>query len=597
MADETTPPGDEPPEDDLPPTGAHDIVHGDDDDDLPGDRIPSFEEYRRAREESQREGSGPGRGEAPERDPLWFGAGEDGPDDEETLSGGEDGDDEDEETLSGSGGEDGDDEEASPAGAGRYERDDAEDREEGGPRGDEYGADEEDADEEDADEDFEDGGDTLDGEQLEGVELPDDDDEGWAAVPAAGEPLGEGHDFEDELARHAADLFPASAEHTAAEIQERRLAAHRRHRRNGRIRLLLLVAVIALVVAIVLEQTGGGKNTPTPPKPSKHQTPTSAGVGKSYLAANSDPSVLPANLLISDWGGRQLLVVSPHGQIVWDYKPSAYLTQLFNPDYAFFTPSGSEITVTEESHSLIESLEVKPKTVIYTYGHYDVTGSSANRLHDPSAALRETGGEIIAGDIRNCRVIVLREPAHHVARQFGKTGSCTHAPPTTYASPGSAFPLSNGGVVITETSGDMVDLLNAAGKLTKSLPVPGFTLPSDTNEVKPGVLISVDHTHPGAIEIFNTKGTRLWSYKVKHGPGELFLPSFASVLPNGDVLVGDDYNDRVIVIDRQTKKIVWQYGHMGIPSGRKGYLDVPVGLDLVHPRSLLDSFETASPPR
>jgi hypothetical protein len=61
--------------------------------------------------------------------------------------------------------------------------------------------------------------------------------------------------------------------------------------------------------------------------------------------------------------------------------------------------------------------------------------------------------------------------------------------------------------------------------------------------------------------------------------------------------VSDEYHDRVIVIDMQTKRIVWQYGHTGVPGGQAGYLDVPVGLDLVHPYSLLDSFPGAKLPR
>ncbi len=70
----------------------------------------------------------------------------------------------------------------------------------------------------------------------------------------------------------------------------------------------------------------------------------------------------------------------------------------------------------------------------------------------------------------------------------------------------------------------------------------------------------------------------------------------AIVLPNGDVLVSDDDDSRVIVIDRQTKKIVWQYGHLHRRSGANGYLYLPVGVDLVHPDSLLDAFTTAVAP-
>ncbi len=62
--------------------------------------------------------------------------------------------------------------------------------------------------------------------------------------------------------------------------------------------------------------------------------------------------------------------------------------------------------------------------------------------------------------------------------------------------------------------------------------------------------------------MFNKKGKLLWRFTGE--PGQpLDHPSLAEPLPNGDVLVTDDYNHRVIVVDPTTDKIVWQYGHYG----------------------------------
>jgi hypothetical protein len=47
------------------------------------------------------------------------------------------------------------------------------------------------------------------------------------------------------------------------------------------------------------------------------------------------------------------------------------------------------------------------------------------------------------------------------------------------------------------------------------------------------------------------------------------------------IAANDDYNDRVIVIDPRTKRIVWQYGHTGIASAAAGYLSKPDGIDLL----------------
>jgi len=41
------------------------------------------------------------------------------------------------------------------------------------------------------------------------------------------------------------------------------------------------------------------------------------------------------------------------------------------------------------------------------------------------------------------------------------------------------------------------------------------------------------------------------------------------------------------VIDPATDRIVWQYGHDGVPGHGPGYLDNPDGVDMAPPDSLL----------
>ncbi|HUB76710.1 MAG TPA: hypothetical protein VL977_06625, partial [Solirubrobacteraceae bacterium] len=325
-------------------------------------------------------------------------------------------------------------------------------------------------------------------------------------------------------------------------------------------------------------------------------TPTSAGRGRGHLAVATDTSVLPANLMIADWGSHKLLVVSPTGQTVWSYTQSSFVGRGFNPDDAFFNPAGSEIAITEESHSKIELVRVKTKQPLFTYGHFDGLGSGPNYLHTPSAAIVYADNELTVPDIDNCRVALIAPPKHVLLGQLGKTGHCKHDPPARFDNPQAAFPLRGGGVVVTELHDNWIDLINAHGKLESAVQAPGFKLTYGANETPDGDLIAVDHTHPGAVEIFTPAGKRVWLYAPKHGRGKLFDPSLAEQLPDGDVIVSDTYHDRVIVIDYHTKKIVWQYGRTGHPGGSAGRLDVPVGFDLVHPDSLLDRIASAAPP-
>ena len=72
-----------------------------------------------------------------------------------------------------------------------------------------------------------------------------------------------------------------------------------------------------------------------------------------------------------------------------------------------------------------------------------------------------------------------------------------------------------------------------------------------------------------------------WSYEFNSGRGELKKPTMAIVLPDGDVMVADSGNDRVIIIDPTDNKIIWQYGHTGVPGRRVGYLHTPDSVALV----------------
>ena len=71
-----------------------------------------------------------------------------------------------------------------------------------------------------------------------------------------------------------------------------------------------------------------------------------------------------------------------------------------------------------------------------------------------------------------------------------------------------------------------------------------------------------------------------WEYQVKSGDGMLDHPSLARELPTGDVLVTDDLRNRIVVIDRQTKQIIWQYGLLDKAGSAPGQLNYPDGFDL-----------------
>jgi outer membrane protein assembly factor BamB len=364
---------------------------------------------------------------------------------------------------------------------------------------------------------------------------------------------------------------------------------------------LFLLFVLAAAVTSAAGCAGGGRDTATvrtDPKPHhsrpKKTTTESAAtrlfsrpVTGPHLAPGSDPSALPGEVLIADRSNNRLLVVDPQGRIVWQF-PHPGQGGLPIPDDAFFSPDGREIIATEEDVSAVTVVDVATGRIVYRYGQVGVPGNGPNQLSNPDDAMLLADGSIVLADIKNCRLLLLRPPSHQPAETLGSpVQGCIHDPPRAWGSPNGAFPLQGGGVLVTEINGSWVDALSAGGHLLWSTHPPGVYYPSDSNEVRPGLYVTVGWQSPGILETFDRTGRLHWRYRPRTGSPPLDHPSLAEPLPNGDFLVTDDFNDRVIVVDPRTNRVVWQYGHTGVPGSAPGYLSRPDGVDLVPPAALL----------
>lgn len=307
--------------------------------------------------------------------------------------------------------------------------------------------------------------------------------------------------------------------------------------------------------------------------------------GRGHLAPGSDPSVLPGDILIADHLNNRLLIVDPQGRVRWQFPRPGDLGHgqtFLVPDDAFFSPDGKSIIATQEDDFVISVINIATHEIVYRYGTPGVPGSGPNHVNNPDDALLAPNKDIVSADIKNCRIITIAPPAHHLLRAIGQgSAGCLHQPPYRFGSPNGAFPLTDGRYLITEINGDWVDEMSLTGQVAWSAHPPGVLYPSDTNEVYPGRYLTVDYSNPGQVVEFDSHGRRLWRF------GGLNKPSLGLPLPNGDILVNDDFNNRVIVIDPVTHRIVWQYGHTGVAGSRPGYLDDPDGVDLTPPNSLL----------
>ena len=265
-----------------------------------------------------------------------------------------------------------------------------------------------------------------------------------------------------------------------AVVLSRPSVAQRRTVKRRR-RLVALAVPIALAIAVVTAFGHAGKRTAGRHDPRARggvlavrvrrapdtRSPASDSGANMNLRPGSEPSVLPGPILIADRNNNRLLEVSPDGRVLWRFPAPGDLAagQTFLlPDDAFYSPTGRQIVVTQEDDFAITVIDLESDHIAYRYGHPGVPGSEPGYVHNPDDAMMMPSGELLSADIKNCRVLVIRPPAHQPLRQLGVTGDCEHDLGVSYGSPNGAFPLTGGDTAITEINGDWLDVITPDGK-------------------------------------------------------------------------------------------------------------------------------------
>ncbi|MDX6544981.1 MAG: hypothetical protein QOG02_755 [Gaiellales bacterium] len=288
---------------------------------------------------------------------------------------------------------------------------------------------------------------------------------------------------------------------------------------------------------------------------------------------------LPGDLLIADRGNNRMLIVNPAHQIIWRYPSRPGQRKLNFDDDAFFTPGGRSIISNEEDNHDIVQIAYPSGRLIWSYGHSGVPGSGPGYLNTPDDAYRLRNGLVIVADDKNCRILEIR--GKRVVRSIGRTGTCVHDPPRSLGSPNGDTPLPNGNILVSEINGSWVDEITLDGRLVRSLHAH-VSYPSDPQLTLDGNILLSDYSSPGGVVIIDRQtGKLLWRYRARNAAGVLDHPSLAAMLPNGKIMVVDDYNDRIVIISPRTQRIVWQYGHKGVGGTAAGYLHVPDGFDFI----------------
>lgn len=306
--------------------------------------------------------------------------------------------------------------------------------------------------------------------------------------------------------------------------------------------------------------------------------PAVTGSREQPVAAWSGP--LPYPIVIADRRNNRLIEVAPDKRIVWEF-PSPNLRIYRGNDDVFFSHDGRRLMVNEEDNYDIHIVDYATRSLTWTFGASDTRGTKPGYFDYPDDAHLLPDGKVVTADIRNCRIQFIDPETSTVIGQWGTDRKCRHDPPRFLAYPNGATPLANGDILVTEITDAWITRMTRDGVVVWSVRAPGLRYPSDAFPTRDGQVIVADFAKPGRIVIFDPKTRRTtWEYFVRDGERMLDHPSLAVELPNGNILANDDARHRVVVIDRATKAIVWQYGVTDVPGHKPGYLNYPDGMDV-----------------
>jgi len=299
---------------------------------------------------------------------------------------------------------------------------------------------------------------------------------------------------------------------------------------------------------------------------------------------------LPYPVVIADRRNNRLIEVAPDKRIIWEFDSPDLKTYHDNDD-VFFSPDGRLLAISEEDNQDIHLIDYERGELVWSYGIADIAGGGPGYLNYPDDTHVLADGTILVSDIRNCRVLFLDRTSSTVTMQWGGLSrknanwrsdpNCRHDPPKHLGLPNGAVELEGGDILVTEIVGAWISRVSRDGRLVWATPAFGLHYPSDAMPTRDGQVIVADYSKPGRVIVFDPQRHKVtWDYFAKEGEGMLNHPSLAMELPNGDVILNDDYRHRVIVIDRQTKKIIWQYGVTDQPGAEPGHLNNPDGIDI-----------------
>ena len=218
----------------------------------------------------------------------------------------------------------------------------------------------------------------------------------------------------------------------------------------------------------------------------------------------------------------RVLLVDPAGRIVWQYGQlgvaGSDADQLNTPVQNTWLPD-AHVLITDQGNERIIEVNLR-KEIVWQYGTTGVSGNGPDQLNNPNCAELLENGHILICDENNNRALeVTHDDAKQIVWQYGSGDPAVNDPVSGVAF---ASRLENGDTLIT-----------------------------DSNHAR---VVEIDATKQPVWEYFTNTDP---ASKPRGGTGP--LPTRAVRLRNGDTLISDQYNHRVIEVD-PAKEIVRTFG-------------------------------------
>jgi hypothetical protein len=143
--------------------------------------------------------------------------------------------------------------------------------------------------------------------------------------------------------------------------------------------------------------------------------------------------------------------------------------------------------------------------------------------------------------------------------------------------------LSDGSILVACGKHGTIVLISKTGRLLRqysSADIPGLQRPFDASPTSDGGMLIVDRAEvQGEGRVFRVDSNLnvVWQFGGTSGmgAGQVFDPFTAEQLHGGHTLIADSLGYRVIEIDDATGEIAWSYGEFKVPGAGEGHLNRP----------------------